>query len=131
MVRISHAHVALSNQEADTWFAEKLLLAGAYCKVPPTVNPGFNLDYFHKISDITVEETKMMERTHKTYKELGAILTYNCTPYLGGNVPRFGEITAYSESSATPYINSVWGARTNRESSQSALCAAITGRVPE
>ena len=36
-----------------------------------------------------------------------------------------------SESSATPYINSVWGARSNREGANSALCAAITGYVPE
>jgi predicted aconitase len=71
-----------------------------------------------------------MERTEAAYKALGAQLTYSCTPYLRGNVPRFGEITAYSESSATPYMNSVYGARTNRESSQSALCAAVTGRVP-
>ncbi|MCY0909610.1 MAG: aconitase X, partial [Sulfobacillus thermotolerans] len=31
----------------------------------------------------------------------------------------------------TPYVNSIYGARTNRESAQSALCAAITGLVPE
>ena len=71
-----------------------------------------------------------MERTDAAYKALGAQLTYNCTPYLQGNVPHFGEITAYSESSATPFMNSVYGARSNRESAQSALCAAVTGRVP-
>ena len=43
MVEISRAHVALSNQEADLWFVEKLLNAGARCLVPPTLNPGFNL----------------------------------------------------------------------------------------
>ena len=59
------------------------------------------------------------------------MLSYNCTPYIATNVPNFGEICAFSESSATPYINSVWGARSNRESANSALCAAITGYVPE
>ncbi|MDZ4133061.1 MAG: aconitase X, partial [Dethiobacteria bacterium] len=131
MVEISRAHVALSNQEADLWFAEKLVNGGAKCRVSPTVNPGFNLEYFQKYSSISPEDEKIIKRTREAYKKLGATLTYNCTPYLENNVPRFGEITAFSESGATPYINSVYGARTNRESAQSALCAAVTGRTPE
>ena len=131
MVEISRAHVALSNQEADLWFAEKLVKGGAKCIVQPTVNPAFDLEYFQKYSNISEEDEKIIKRTRNAYRELGAVLTYSCTPYHGNNVPRFGEITAYSESSATPYINSVYGARTNREAAQSALCAAITGRVPE
>ena len=39
MVPIKRAHVALSNQDGDLWFAEKLVKAGAHCKVAPTVNP--------------------------------------------------------------------------------------------
>ena len=109
MVPITRAHVALSNQEADLWFCEKLLSEGAKCRVTPTVNPGFCLDF----------------------KAIGAQLTYNCTPYIDTNVPNFKEVIAFSESSATPYANAVWGARTNREGANSALCAAITGYVPE
>ena len=45
MVDISRAHVALSNQEADLWFVERLVKGGARCKVPPTVNPAFDLEY--------------------------------------------------------------------------------------
>jgi len=131
MLEISRAHVALSNQEADLWFVEKLVNAGAYCSVPPTVNPGFDLEYFQKITNVSEEEVTMMKRTREAYKKIGAILTYDCTPYLGSNIPRMGEIIAFSESSATPYVNSVWGARSNREASQSALCAAVTGKVPE
>ena len=41
MVPITNAHVALSNQEADLWFAEKMVKLGARVKIPPTVNPGF------------------------------------------------------------------------------------------
>ena len=66
----------------------------------------------------------MMERTHNAYKTLGAELSYNCTPYIDTNVPRYGEVTAFSESSATPYVNAVWGARSNREGANSALFAA-------
>ena len=80
-------------------------------------------------------------------------------------MPNFGEVCAFSESSATPYVTAVWvaghqdvhgdgqllaldmlgdvhgllqgevgaakHARSNRESANSALCAAVTGCVPE
>lgn len=131
MVPITRAHVALSNQEADLWFAEKLLKAGAKCRVAPTVNPGFCLSFFKEKHMVSKEYADLMQRTNDAYKGLGAVLTYNCTPYIDTNVPNFGEVVAYSESSATPYVNSVWGARSNREGANSALCAAITGYVPE
>ena len=131
LVPITRAHVALSNQEADLWFAEKLLNAGAHCRIAPTVNPGFCLSFFKEQKLVSPEDAAFMQRTHDAYKALGAILSYNCTPYTITNVPNFGEICAYSESSATPYVNSVWGARSNREGANSALCAAITGYVPE
>jgi len=38
---------------------------------------------------------------------------------------------AYKKIGATPCVNSVIGARMDRESPQSTLCAAITGLVPE
>ncbi|NPV69349.1 MAG: DUF521 domain-containing protein [Firmicutes bacterium] len=131
MVPVSRAHVALSNQEADLWFVEKLVGGGATCRVPPTINPGFNLEYFQEVTSLSEADVEIITRTRRAYKAVGALLTYSCTPYLMDNIPRFGEIVAFSESSATPYVNSVWGARTNREAAQSALCAAVTGRVPE
>ncbi|HHY39186.1 MAG TPA: DUF521 domain-containing protein [Clostridia bacterium] len=131
MVPITRAHVALSNQEADLWFVERLVRGGARCRIPPTVNPGFSLSCFRNAPDLTRDDISIMERTHAAYKAIGATLTYSCTPYLADNIPLPGEVVAFSESSATPYVNSVWGARSNRESAQSALCAAVTGRVPE
>ena len=133
MVPIKRAHVALSNQDGDLWFAEKLVKAGAKCRVAPTVNPGFCLSYFcgnwpHPVEE---EDYRHMQRTDNAYRALGAVLSYNCTPYIATNVPNFGEVCAFSESSATPYVNAVWGARSNRESANSALCAAVTGCVPE
>jgi len=47
------------------------------------------------------------------------------------NIPLYGENVAFSESSATPYVNSVIGARTNREAAQSALAAGVIGKTPE
>ena len=130
MVAVTRTHVALSNQEADLWFAEKLVAGGATCRVRPTVNPSYNLEQLNCISKVSEEDAAIVRRTHEAYNKLGAIMTYNCTPYLEKNVPRFGEICSFSESSCTPYMNSVYGARTNREAAQSALCAAVTGVTP-
>mgnify|MGYP000034437703 CR=1 FL=1 len=131
MVPITRAHVALSNQEADRWLAEKMASLGATCRVRPTVNPGFCLQYFKTLGTVTNKDYEEMERTDKAYRAIGAELSYNCTPYIDTNVPMFGEICAFSESSATPFINAIWGARSNREGANSALFAAITGYVPE
>ena len=131
MVPITRAHVALSAQEADTWFARKMLDAGAVCSIPPTVNPGYCLKFFENLGYVNDSSSALMRETHKVYQGLGANMTYSCTPYLFGNIPRYGETVAFSETSVTVYANSVLGARTNRESSASALCAAITGFVPE
>lgn len=130
MAPITRAHVALSNQEADLWFAEKLLAGGAKCRIAPTVNPGFCHKFFTEREMVDPQYADLMQRTHNAYKGLGAILSYNCTPYVATNIPNYGEICAFSESSATPYVNAVWGARSNREGANSALCAAITGFVP-
>ena len=105
MVPITRAHVALSNQEADLWFAEKMLAGGAECRVTPTVNPGFCLEFFKNRDMVAPEYADLMQRTHNAYKALGAQLSYNCTPYIDTNVPNYREVTAFSESSATPYIN--------------------------
>ena len=34
LVDVTRTHVALSNQEADTWFAKRLADGGAYSRVP-------------------------------------------------------------------------------------------------
>jgi len=130
MVPITRSHVALSNQESDLWFAEKMVGLGGKTRVQPTVNPGFCVSYFKARNMVEPEDADHMRRTHEAHKALGCRLTYNCTPYMETNVPFSNEILAFSESSATPYANAVWGARTNRESAQSALCASITGYVP-
>lgn len=129
LVPVSRVHVSLSAQEADVWFAGTLKDAGAVCDVPPTVNPGYSLARFR--SQLTPEAIENMEKTEAIYRALGARLTYCCIPYLADNVPEYGEIIAFSETNATIYANAVLGARTNRESAASALCAAVTGYVPE
>lgn len=130
-VPVTRTHVSLSAQGADIWFAEKMADAGAVCAVPPTVNPGYSVCEFRSRGLLSEAAEKNMLRAETAYRRLGAKLTYSCTPYLHDSIPEYGEITALSETSVTIYANSVIGARTNRESAFSALCAAITGFTPE
>ncbi|MBE6487994.1 MAG: DUF521 domain-containing protein [Methanosphaera stadtmanae] len=76
------------------------------------------------------EFTKKQIDIIKGYESIGVMSTCTCTPYLIGNTPLLNEHVAWSESSAVCYVNSVIGARTNREGGPSALLAAIVGRTP-
>nr|WQH64901.1 aconitase X catalytic domain-containing protein [Methanosphaera sp. ISO3-F5] len=64
------------------------------------------------------------------YESIGVMSTCTCTPYLIGNTPLLNDHVSWSESSAVCYVNSVIGARSNREGGPSALLAAIVGRTP-
>ena len=132
MVPITRAHVAASAQEGDLYFVTKLLDLGARCLVSPTTNPSMDLKYVEEhLCTFPEDAIARVKASDDAYRRIGATMTLSCTPEIEKNVPSFGEIVAFSESSASPYVNSVLGARTNRESSISALCAAVTGRVPE
>ena len=130
MIPVTRAHVALSGQEGDTYWCGLLADGGARCKVPPTTNPAWDVASLTRRYEVTGAELELALRTVEVYRRIGAQLTFCCTPGLATNVPNFGEHVAFSESSATPYINSVLGARSNRESSVSALAAAVVGKTP-
>lgn len=104
---------------------------GAYVRVPTTLNPaGMDLADWKKLGfgeDFAEKQLSVVD----AYERMGVSISCTCTPYLVGNLPKFGEHIAWSESSAVSYANSVLGARTNREGGPSALAAAICGRTPE
>ena len=132
MVPITKAHAASSGQEGDLYWAELLADGGAKCQVPTSTNPVYDLKYFHSMfKDIPKDEAEVARRVMQAYKKLGAIVSWSCVPYLCENIPLPGETVAFSESSATPYVNSVIGAYTNREAAQSALAAGVIGKVPK
>ena len=131
MIPISRAHAAASGQEGDLYFVELLANGGARCTVPTSTNPVYDIPYFHKTFEgIPEDQADVARRVMKAYKRVGAILSWSCVPYLAENIPLFGETVAFSESSATPYVNSVIGANTNREAAQSALAAGVIGKTP-
>ena len=111
-------------------FLEDLAKKGARVKVPTTLNPpGMDLVDWRELgfpADFAEKQLRIIE----AFREMGIMLTATCTPYLVGNLPRFGEHIAWSESSAVSFANSVIGARTNREGGPSALAAALCGVTP-
>jgi predicted aconitase len=133
MIPVTRAHAASSGQEGDLYFVEMLAKGGASCRIPTTTNPIADFEYFQKVINIAddQEEASVAWKTKSYYRQIGAIMSQSCIPYLAENIPEYGEHVAFSESSATPYVNSVIGALTNRESIQTALAAGVVGVTPE
>ena len=99
-------------------------------KVLTTLNPaGMDLEDWKKLG-IDEEFAKKQNLVIEAFNKMGIIISCTCTPYLIGNLPRFGEHIAWSESSAVTFANSVIGAKTNREGGPSALAAAFIGKTP-
>jgi len=131
MIPITRAHAASSGQEGDLYFVELLANGGARCRVPTSTNPVYDIPFFHKTFErIPKNEANVAKRVMEAYRRVGAILSWSCVPYLYENIPLFAENVAFSESSATPYVNSVIGATTNREAAQSALASGVVGKTP-
>lgn len=99
-------------------------------RVPMTLNTiGIDSENWEKMGFPEEFARKQIELS-EAYEKMGAIPMNSCTPYLNGHVPMKGEHVAWGESSAIAFVNSVLGARTNREGGPTALAAALTGRVP-
>ena len=116
--------------DPGTEFLEDMASKGAKVQVLTYLNPaGMDLENWEKLG-FPKDFAKNQIRIMNAFKEMGIVVTSTCTPYLAGNLPRFREHIAWSESSAVSFSNSVIGARTNREGGPSALAAAICGRTP-
>ena len=112
-------------------FLEDMASQGAKVRVLTFLNPaGMDLEDWQKIGfpeDFASRQTAIMD----AFGAMGIVITSTCTPYLAGNLPRYREHIAWSESSAVSFSNSVIGARTNREGGPSALAAALCGVTPD
>lgn len=106
---------------------DKLVTEGVTVKVPTTLNPrpGEQLNLLNRY---IFRKQKFFDQK---MKQLGVTPNYSCVCYEGANVPKKGDILAWSESSAVQYANSVLGARTNRNSVLIDICSAVTGLTPE
>src|SRR6056297_875243 len=117
--------------EPGTAFLEDMASKDAKAQVLTFLNPaGMDLEDYEELG-FPKDFAKNQLRIINAFKQMGIVITSTCTPYLAGNLPRFREHIAWSESSAVSFSNSVIGARTNREGGPSALAASICGRTPE
>ncbi len=116
--------------DAGLEYLEDLASSNISTKIPSTLNPaGTDLDNWEELGfgeDFAGKQVDIVN----AYSKLGISPSCTCTPYLIGNVPKFRDHISWSESSAVAYVNSVIGARTNREGGPGALAAAIVGKTP-
>ena len=99
-------------------------------KVLTTLNPaGMDLENWRRLG-ISEEFAKKQNLVIAAFEKMGILVSCTCAPYLIGNLPRYGEHIAWSESSAVTFANSIIGAKTNREGGPSALAAAFVGKTP-
>ncbi len=131
MIPVSSSQVAgvsyKSIGDPGVEFLEDYANRGAKVKIVTFLNPaGMDIEDWQKLN-IPPGFAQKQLRIMKAFKKMGIVVSATCTPYLAGNLPRFREHIAWSESSAISFSNSVIGARTNREGGPSALAAALCG----
>jgi hypothetical protein len=118
---------------------DELVEAGLRAKFPFTLDPVPPLDFENL--DLSPDQKMFFERVFSSQHHFEQRMqqlglrdeeSWTCTPYLAvvGNVPARGEILAWSESSAVVYVNSVFGARTNRNAVIMDLLSNIAGKTP-
>ncbi|MBC7128264.1 MAG: aconitase X catalytic domain-containing protein [Thermoplasmatales archaeon] len=133
MIEVSSAQIAgvsyKSIEDAGLEFLEDIAKE-ARVKILTYLNPaGMDLEKWEEMG-ISKEFAEKQMAIINAFKKMGIVISATCTPYLAGNLPRYRQHIAWSESSAVSFANSVIGARTNREGGPSALAAAITGLTP-
>src|SRR5208337_1006913 len=123
---VSYKSIGMPGVEFLEDYAEK----GAKAKIVTFLNPaGMDIEDWKELG-IPPNFAEKQLRIMNAFKTMGIVVSATCTPYLAGNLPRFREHIAWSESSAIAFSNSVIGARTNREGGPSALAAALCGVTP-
>jgi predicted aconitase len=131
LVSVESAHVSGVSYknlgEAGLDWLEELAGLGARAKITATLNPaGMDMEAWREMG-VPEEFARGQVMVINAFRRMGVEPTCTCTPYLVGNLPRFGSQVAWAESSAVCYANSVIGARTNRESGPTTLASAVTG----
>ena len=119
---------------------DEIIDAGIKAQKPFTVDPR-PIDYKNVKCNILNKLifSKIMYSQQARYEEqlkkigLKSEDGFTCTCYHDevGNVPKYGDILCWAESSAVVYANSVLGARCNRNSGMLDIFSSIIGKVPE
>ena len=133
LVDITSAHLSGASYktigDGGLKYLEDMVKGGAKVSVRSTLNPiGMDRERWAEMH-ISEDFARKQNRIVDLYGQMGIMTTCSCTPYTGANLPRFGDHVAWAESSALSFVNSMVGARTNREGGPGALAAAILGKT--
>jgi predicted aconitase len=111
-------------------FLTRLAESGIRFKVKTVADPvSIDLEGWQRLG-IPEDFAQSQMKSVNALIRLGIVPTWTCIPYLTGSIHHFGEHLAYVETSVVCFVNSYFGARTNREMDITALAAAITGKTP-
>ncbi|MCL2122888.1 MAG: aconitase X catalytic domain-containing protein [Desulfovibrionaceae bacterium] len=131
LIPVKSAHVSVSfrtHGDAGLEWVEEIAATGAKVNIPTTTNP-MGLDRSRDLR-LPAEWCSKQLLIYDGYMRMGCHGTASCTPYFCGFIPQYKEHIAWSESSAVIFINSVLGARNNREGAPSAFAAGLIGKTP-
>ena len=128
LIPVTSTHLVIDGTalgEAGRDFLERLVDEGGRFAVPASIN-AIAVDRTKTgMTDAERDQIRMLEACEK----MGALPSCSCNPFIQGLLPAFGEHVAWSESATAPFVNSVLGARTNREGA-TAVASALTGLTP-
>jgi predicted aconitase len=128
LIPVTSTHLVIDGTalgEAGRDFLERLVNEGGRFAVPASINA---IAVDRTKADMTDDERDQI-RMLDACEKMGALPSCSCNPFIQGLLPAFGEHVAWSESATAPFVNSVLGARTNREGA-TAVASALTGLAP-
>lgn len=132
LIEIKSAHTVLNFGLRFVASAAKILRniaeAGLKVKVRTTTDPIIDKSYQKELEAI-LALYQLQDQLVEDLTKIG-VSGFTCTPYYIDNKPEFGDHCAWAESSAVIYLNSVIGARSNREGGLVDVASAITGKTP-
>lgn len=132
LIPVKSSHLVIDGTalgEPGLRFLEKLVDEGGRFVIPTTIN-AIAVNRGASARDTLTDEELSQIRTLEACEKMGCLSSCSCNPFIQGFLPDFGEAVAWSESATSPYVNSVLGARTNREGA-TAVASALTGLTPE
>jgi predicted aconitase len=145
LIPISSAHTFFMSPEsvAEYFPPRKMKLTGRqiaqFCerlsrvrvRARMTVNPGpADLDKWDRMGASEVTQRSLRQVTEIS-RRCGMLTNWTCIPHLLDNPLVFGEHCSWSESSALIYVNSMIGARTNRDGGQASFFSGLLGLTPD
>jgi predicted aconitase/predicted aconitase with swiveling domain len=131
LISVCQAHVDGAHfGPASVFFGKRLRDLGGKFTVPTTVN-AITVDR-QRWRDLGVDTGFGIESDElaKVFLDMGAQMSFTCTPYQLDSAPKLGDQVAFGESNVVCYSNSVLGSRTAKYPNMLETLIALTGRAP-